>query len=809
MRRMFSTMSFIFCLVATCSAHAESLDLTKATVLVRAGDLPPAEKIASTILVEEVERRTGVRWKVVTECPEASIGPIIAISTVAHIPAWHAHFIPTASGPMPEKKAEAFAIGRLPTFGGPEKLLVRGHDPRGAMFGVGKLLRSLTWGKGQVSIESDFESSEAPDRPLRGHQIGYRDTANSWDAWTYDQFEQYFRDMVIFGANAVENIPFHDARLPRVMKYTRQEMNTKFGELCEKYDLDHWIWVPVEVRLPNDEKEAAFLKTQEAFYRSVKRLDAIFVPGGDPGNNKAIVLIPHLEKMAALARKYHPQTKVWLSLQHFKTDDVDLTFNYLIEKKPDWFGGLVMGPGSPPMEPTRQRLPKPYQLRWYPDITHVVRCQYPVAWLDPALGETLGREPVSPRPVDMTQIYQMDYTLTDGFLTYSDGVHDDFNKNLWTQLGWDPNRSPRDIAREYARFFFRSDLAELGADGLFGLENDMRGSLADNGTLGATFLLWQELERRVPKEAISWRFRMHLFRAYYDFYTRERLAYETQLERQALDHLRSPVGRDAKTVALQIKYSIEAARAILNRATTHPIQPELHAKLIAFGDELFRDIGLQTSVPKYDASGYERGAVLDFLDYPLNNQWWLEDQFDKIEKTSDHAEQRRQLDVVVNWENPGDHGYYDVIGHVGRSPRIVKLLMAGDAMRHETDIPMPTQRWVGEKKNVLRQAWHSYLDVIPSGITYSDLDQSAPYVVKLFAQRESPLVIDGVKAKLLKKGAQYDQVTEQIFEVPAEAVQDGAIKLTWETLPDEVNMNWRNRHYVTDIWVMKKPASFK
>ena len=115
--------------------------------------------------------------------------------------------------------------------------------------------------------------------------------------------------MVIFGANAVENIPFHDARLPKVMKYTRQEMNTKFGELCEKYDLDHWIWVPVEVQVCRTMRRKAkfLLKLRKRLYKGVKRLDAIFVPGGDPGDNKAIdFLIPHLgEVMAELARKYH------------------------------------------------------------------------------------------------------------------------------------------------------------------------------------------------------------------------------------------------------------------------------------------------------------------------------------------------------------------------------------------------------------------------------------------------------------------------------------------------------------------------
>ena len=176
------------------------------------------------------------------------------------------------------------------------------------------------------------------------------------------------------------------------MKYPRTEMNLKFAELCDKYDLDHWIWVPVLVKLPEAAEETAFLEQQEAYYRQVKRLDAIFVPGGDPGDNKAHLLLPFLERMAALVTKYHPDAKIWLSLQHFKSDDVDFLFAYLDQHKPSWFGGLVMGPGSPPMESTRRRLPDPYQLRWYPDITHTVRCQYPVPWLDPALGMTLGRE---------------------------------------------------------------------------------------------------------------------------------------------------------------------------------------------------------------------------------------------------------------------------------------------------------------------------------------------------------------------------------------------------------------------------------
>lgn len=797
MFRMTSGLFTLICLVAPSFVDAAAIDLTKATIVVRQGNLPAAEKIAPTILSEEMSRRTGVQWKITTEWP-ASADSIIAISTTSEPPAWKARITESVSS-MP-KHAEAFSVTVTPAAKGqPAIVAITGHDSRGAMFGVGKLLRSLNWKSGAVSIASDFHASESPDRPLRGHQIGYRDTANSWDEWTYDQFDQYFREMVIFGANAVENIPFQEDIVNRLMKYTRSEMNVKFAELCEKYDLEHWVWVPVLIALPDEAKEAAFLKEQEKFYSQIKRLDGVFVPGGDPGNNHAAVLIPFLERMAALLEKHHPKAKIWLSLQHHLNtpDDVKLVYEYLETKKPTWFGGLAMGPGSPPMELTRQRLPKQYQLRWYPDITHCVRCQYPVPWLDPAIGLTLGREPVNPRPVDYTDIYRADYSFTDGFLTYSDGVHDDFNKNLWSQLGWNPETDPRDIARDYARFFFRADLAEEGADGLFALESDTRGPLAENGSMGATLALWKDLEKRLPTPGSKWRFRMHLFRAYYAFFSRNRLLYENELERQTLEKL-------ALADKLGVKQALQGARAILARATTQPNDPELIARLKAFGDELFADIGLQTSVPKYSASGTERGAVLDFLDYPLNNRWWLEDQFDAIENMADRSEQLKRIDVVRNWENPGEGGYYDVVGHVGRSPRLAKLLLSGDVVRHRAEFPIPVQRWLDVNRNGLRQAWHQYIDSFPHGLVYNDLDASSPYIVKLFAQSDSPLLIDGVKAKLLKKGEVYDRVTEQIFEVPLEATKDGRITLSWEVL-DQRHLNWRDWHYVTDIWVMKQP----
>ena len=47
----------------------------------------------------------------------------------------------------------------------------------------------------------------APHYPLRGHQIGYRPKTNSYVGWTVAEWEQYLRELAMFGANAVEVIP--------------------------------------------------------------------------------------------------------------------------------------------------------------------------------------------------------------------------------------------------------------------------------------------------------------------------------------------------------------------------------------------------------------------------------------------------------------------------------------------------------------------------------------------------------------------------------------------------------------------------
>ncbi|MCX6625337.1 MAG: hypothetical protein NTY38_30615, partial [Acidobacteria bacterium] len=307
------------------SAAAASLDLRRATVVAQSGSMP------ATVLVEEVEKRTGVRLPLATALPGDS--PAIVITT------------------KPGLKPEGY---RLQVDHSAVRLT--GADPRGALFAVGHLLRKLDWGKGSLSIEGPLDITTAPAYPIRGHQLGYRAQANSYDAFTIPQFEQYIRELTYFGVNSIENIPLEDDRPTAVMKVPRREMNRAISEICYRYGLDYWAWIPAVFDLKDQQKRTSFLGEIESFLRDSKEFTGFFFPGGDPGSNPPDLVLPFLADVARVMHPIHPKARVWLSLQWFNPKQVDDIYAWIDRERPTWLGGLVAGPSSPPIPATRRRL---------------------------------------------------------------------------------------------------------------------------------------------------------------------------------------------------------------------------------------------------------------------------------------------------------------------------------------------------------------------------------------------------------------------------------------------------------------------
>ncbi len=768
-------LSIIFCgLLFSCSHKDKSLDLSDASIWISPSINEPVRESAGEILVQEIGKRTDLQLQTGINNDSKTL---IALAIVSDKDL-NGLTVPQRTGQnLPEQKKEGFRL--IQTKQGEKNILwIIGADARGVLYGIGKLLRTAEMRQGSIILPAGMDVASSPEYAIRGHQFGYRNTANSWDTWTVAQFDQHFREQVLFGANSFENIPFDGQSL--LMKLPYQEMNIHLSEICEKYDADYWVWTPAEFDLKNKNQREEELKKREAFYKTCPRLDGIFFPGGDPGDNHPKDVLPFLKDLATLLHKYHPNAGMWISLQGFNEEKVKYFFDYLKEKSPDWLTGVVYGPSSPPIDLERKMLPKKYKHRFYPDITHSVRCQYPVPHWDQAFALTLGRECTNPMPEYYSEVFLKNAPYTDGFISYSDGVHDDVNKVLWSRLGWNSKTDIRNIMVEYCRFFFDPEVAEKAADGIFSLEQDWVGPIAGNETIRKTFELWKTLEAENPQLKGNWRWQQLVMRAYYDAYIQKRQAYEKGLEETAYNILAR-----AKTIGAD--KAMDEAAAQLEMAVKEPVAQDLRKKIVQYCDDLFHSVGLQTSVPKYHARGYERGCVLDFVDHPLNNRWWLEDEFKKIRKMPSEKEKIARLDFIRMYDKPGEGSFYDNISSANAKHVISETDDAIDYL------------WENDGKS--RKRLSTQLFQFTPMLKYDELNPNANYLIRVAGYGEALLRANGERLMPTKYEKGYEQFKE--FPLPKELIKDGKLTITFDKPANEENINWRQQSRVTDVWIMK------
>ena len=315
-----------------------------------------------------------------------------------------------------------------------DAVIVAGNDARGVLFGVGRLLRALDYGRERVALATALNVASAPRYGLRGHQFGYRPKTNSYDGWTVAMSEQYLREIVAYGANAIEIIPPRSddaADSPHFnLSPMRDDRAVTAGAGVWHRTLDIRHWIPTMRIRP---KWTLHCRSGEVL-RQLPKVDAVFIPGGDPGHTPPKHLFPMMEKQARQLRQYHSQARVWMSPQGFDANWMH-EFFALMNAGPSWLEGVVFGPQQRvSVEELRANIPARYPIRFYPDITHTLNAQYPVPEWDYAFQTTLNREPINPRPLDQAAIFhRLQPHNVHGVLTYSEGCNDDVNKCIWAR----------------------------------------------------------------------------------------------------------------------------------------------------------------------------------------------------------------------------------------------------------------------------------------------------------------------------------------------------------------------------------------
>lgn len=771
-----------------------------AAVIVTPPDLSGVELKAVTVLQEELQKRTGIKLDVVTQWPESGKA-VFALGLQSQAHQFAGPFAAEIEKAVPAA-AEGYALIAEPPS--TPAVIVCGRDPRGLLFGIGRLLRKMQLAPQTALVPASLHFVTAPKFPVRGDQLGYRPKVNAYDAWTDAQFDQYIRELALFGVNSIEILPprTDDERTSPHMKVPPLEMMERLSKIIDSYGLDVWVWYPnMGKDYTSEASIAAELAERDEVFRRLKRVDHVLVPGGDPGNLHPDVFFPWMEKMAVVLQKYHPHAKIWVSPQAFDPtrEWLDAFYRH-VNAKPAWLGGVAFAPWiATPLPEMRAIVDPSIPIRNYPDITHNLDCQYPVPNWDLAFALTLHRECYNPRPLAMKTIHNLFAKYTCGSLNYSEGINDDVNKFVWADQDWDPETPVIETLRDYCRLFIHPDFCNELADGFVALEKNWEGPLAVNPQIDVTLAQWRQLESIAPPAMReSYRFQMGLLRAYYDAYIQRRLIHETELEARARDVLRTESA--AGSFAAMTK-----AETILREAETQPVAADEKQKCEQLADSLFAKIGSQTSVKRSGAQNRTRGAFMDGIDEPLNNAAWLRAEFRHARELPGEGDRLAAIDQILNRTNPGPGGFYDSLGAPGSEKRIVNAIPWKD---DPGTLKSPRITFYYEIDRAddrdIPLAWKKQADTLydtPLRLAYDRLDPQATYSVRAtYSGRTSHHIrLMANDRVLISDQIQSRKPVMQEFPIPPEVTASGHLELEWNSGEGERSCE------VAEVWLIKHP----
>lgn len=560
-------------------------------------------------------------------------------------------------------------------------------DALGFAYGAGALLAAgLEAGCLQLPTLSETSS---PQSPLRGMWFANHRQSNSYYSWLAEDWERYVRSLMLWGLNCLGAYPAHMATWPGVVPWgpnagfespARQAEWESFWQtqldvcqLAGRLGLRYYIWVPPNDIWPGQLTPEIFrggdnacpstplgrqliLQDREELFRRLPRVDVLFVPSHDNGGCPCPqctpwvdVYLPLVRDQAEICRRYHPQAQVWLSTQHLSRAENEVLFAYLRRDQGSWVNGVAFGPWSVPVSEIRAGVPEHLPIINYPDLTHALRCQNPIRGLDYFTSKVFERDGPTSRPRDMERIYRAISPYAAGSVPYTEGVHDDLNKVIWLQLGWDQERPVRTVVERYCRRWFGTAQAKQAADLMYDLEANWSRPLAGNEQVPAVAERLQALVDSLGPGA-DWRCHMFLVRALIEQYAQAKLAQDQALEADCCRQLReAPPDR--------LRALIPSALQELRSGMAQP--PHL-----PWRDRIMQVAGRLAQVPSLRIDAARR------LDFPMNDLAWLSNRLQRALELPD-SDLPREVAAVLGWEHPGPGGYYDDGGNPAREPHLV------------------------------------------------------------------------------------------------------------------------------------------
>ena len=780
------------------------------------------EETAAELAIEEVRNHCGLDW---VRGEQGGSGDVTLYLGTRD--SWHSVDKRTGgiSAKVAKLKADSFAIASGSDSHG-SWIAICGSDERGLIFGVGKFLRSCEFGRWSVRIASqELNLVSSPRYPIRGHQLGYRPKTNAYDAWTVAMWDQYIRELAIFGTNAIEILPpiSDDLADSPHFPLPPQRMMIEMSRIADKYGLDVWIWYPAMAADYGDPKTVELeLAAWGEVVRLLPRADVVFVPGGDPGHTEPKNLLPFLEKQKKNLQRYHPKLQMWMSPQSFNAAWTEEFLSMVkLPSTQAWLDGVVFGPQNRmDLADLRKALPQKYPIRFYPDITHSLQAQYSMNNWDIAYALTEGREIINPRPQAQAEILRSTLPLTSGFISYSEGCNDDVNKFVWSLLAWDPDMSVAAALRDFGHYFIGAEHGSAYGQGLLNLERNWDGPLAANNLVDVTLSQFQEIERdATPMLLENWRWQQAMFRACCDAYVRQRLLHEAGEYARARSMLARIEDLGWAAVALGIggkpslappnghnpQTLIDGASQILRDIELMPVAQTLRTHIGELGYALLQSIHMQLSVERYQGEAVDRGAPIDTIDHPVTDAPWLLSQLESICTLAGQEEKVVAIRALLNRTNPGAGGFYDELGNVGNRPHLVLENVANDYdFRRSVHVGTSYPDQWGSKIPMAWKHWAETLYEQPLQMHYTGLDPEMEYTLQVVYSGDAR----AIKLKLIANEtveihpfiARTWPPAPQKFSVPKAATAGTELRLTW-TSEGGLGGNGRGCE-VAEVWLM-------
>ncbi len=749
-------------------------------------------------------------------------------------------------------------------------VIAAGVDERGCLYAVGEILRQIEFSGDRIFIPPNLDIHTAPAFEVRGTQFGQSGVAKQLAnvrTWTDSETERVILDYALAGANvfSVDTGSMYDF----IRSYGLMTQG-RFGANTAPEVRDSQLWQASEsigrigyVCLSVREAEAFMLQKCDEYFSKSPFFDFVKFHGGDGGGCECDqcdpyghIFIKTVEKMAAIIHKYHPDTRIYFTNQKFDNDDDEAIFKYLNESPRKWLWAWGFGPGSdattwqPGHRQTHRmdlfrypgygpyslypkeilhRLPKDQKLIYYNEITHWKYAQHayiqmypradrdgnlPPHWShdiyermpDQALTMVYNRLTFFAWPKYYHRVFNDLMRYGEGDITHSSGHHDHFNQWMWQRLLWSPRKTVEDVVNEYCHYWFGPEAAVYMARAIFLLEENMKEvpgkSISEKEGIDKYYFFVKkagEVMDSALKEN-NWLYLMFLQKGVLDLYTKLRVAEQEKMMHKIQDGVRTilngsdNISLSALKKLVDLDFETEKMRNFRNEAR------ELGEK----SNKLF---GVRSD-------GYFN------LSHDFIGLGWVKRQLERAEFLAG-SERNDELRMIVEYENPGEGGFYDNLGTYNDAPNVKS--------GYPYDHGQPYVSEMLSEANLPSQRTMHFTQNEENGVTlfYDDLDTTASYEVRFtlvrpwyqerYAMRmnqksQSVYADDSLLVKDVELPLQMSDFFT--YDIPHEATADGELTLMLKKSADVAGGDrvsveqWRNSGgwgtIVSEVWLMKK-----